>query len=406
MIKRYLEQAAFLPEYGRQMRFIAGPRQSGKTTIARNKLEKEGTPGLYYNWDSRLLRKRYREETDILATDILSAKHGKKAWLCFDEIHKMPKWKNMLKDFFDTHENEAYFIVTGSARLDVMRRAGDSLAGRYFMFRLNPLLAAEAAGRDYRHVMPEMSAEKTIEKLFSNDREEETVIDGFMNKSCFPEPFLAADGASAAKWHENYFELLAKEELRDISAIRDLETVSTLLHLLPARVGVPLSLESLRQDLEINHATVKNYMNYLNLTYAVFTLQPFFHNVKKAVKKEKKAYFYDYYFIDNEGYRFENLVALELKSRVDLWNDSGADRFELFYVRTRDKKETDFLITKNKKPYFLCEAKLSDENIENHHKINAESFGKIPFVQIIRKKGVLKSGGKGFYVVSAGRFFA
>ena len=96
MIKRYLEQAAFLPEYGRQMRFIAGPRQSGKTTIARNKLEKEGTPGLYYNWDKRLIRKRYRDEADIIENDLLSIKHGKKAWVCFDEIHKMPKWKNML----------------------------------------------------------------------------------------------------------------------------------------------------------------------------------------------------------------------------------------------------------------------------------------------------------------------
>jgi predicted AAA+ superfamily ATPase len=406
MIKRYLEHAAFLPEYGRQMRFIAGPRQSGKTTIARNKLEKEGTPGLYYNWDSRLLRKRYRDETDIIENDILPIKQGKKVWVCFDEIHKMPKWKNMLKDFFDTHEDRVNFIVTGSARLDVMRRAGDSLAGRYFMFRLNPLMAAEAAGREYGHVMPEAAAGKTIEKLISNSREEEGIIDGFMNKSCFPEPFLAPNAASSAKWHDNYFELLAKEELRDISAIRDLETVSTLLHLLPARVGAPLSLESLRQDLEINHATVKNYMNYLGLTYAVFTLQPFFNNVKRAVKKEKKAYFYDYYFIDNKGYRFENLVALELKSRVDLWNDSAADRYELCYVRNRDRKETDFLVTKNKKPYFHCEAKFSEENIENHHKINSAALGDIPFVQIIRKKGVIKADGKGFYVVSAGRLFA
>ena len=287
-----------------------------------------------------------------------------------------------------------------------MRRAGDSLAGRYFMFRLNPFLAAEAAGRNYSHVLPETTAGKTIEKMISNDREEEAIIEGFMNKSCFPEPFLASDPASVAQWHDNYFELLAKEEIRDISAIKNLESVSTLLHLLPARVGAPLSLESLRQDLEINHATVKNYMNYLGLTYAIFMLQPYFNNIKKSVKKEKKAYFYDYYNIENEGYRFENLVALELKSRVDLWNDSGADRFELYYVRTRDKKETDFLITRNKKPYFLCEAKLSEENIDNHHKINSAVLGGIPFVQVIRKKGILKAAGKGFYVASAGRLFA
>lgn len=406
MIKRYLEQAAFSPTYGRQMRFIAGPRQAGKTTIARNKLEKEGTSRFYYNWDSRPLRKRYRDEADILATDLLPLRREGKAWICFDEIHKMPKWKNILKGFFDAHEDEIQFIVTGSARLDIMRRAGDSLAGRYFMFRLNPLMAAEAAGSLYDRVLPETTAEKTIEKFLSKNREEEGIIEGFMKRSCFPEPFLAPNEAAASKWHDNYFEILAKEELRDISAIRNLESVSMLLHLLPSRVGAPLSLESLRQDLEINHATVRNYMNYLGLTYAVFTLQPYFNNIKKSVKKEKKAYFYDYYPVANEGFRFENLVAVELKSRVDLWNDSTADRFELFYVRTRDGKESDFLITKNKKPYFLCEAKLSDESIENHHKANAASFGNIPFIQIIRKKGVLKSGGKNLFVASAGHFFA
>jgi len=404
MVKRYLEESAFLDEYGRQMRFIAGPRQAGKTTIAKNKLNKEGTPELYYNWDSTLLRKRYRKEPDILAADILRFKNKGKAWVCFDEIHKMPKWKNMLKDFFDTNEDKINFIVTGSARLDVMRRAGDSLAGRYFMFRLNPLMISEAAGRDIKQVMPEESALKTIEKMLSAERQEEGIVEQFMAKSCFPEPFLMAGEAAAAKWHENYFEKLAKEELREISAIRNLEVVSNLLYLLPSRVGSPLSLESLRQDLEINHATVKNYINYLGLTYAIFTLQPYFTNIKKSVKKEKKAYFYDYYFIENEGFRFENLVAMELKARVDLWNDCVKDRYELCYIRTRDKKETDFLVTKNKKPYFMCEAKLSDDSIENHHRINSAAMGGIPFVQVVRKKDVLRADGKGFYSASAGRF--
>lgn len=404
MIKRFLEEVVFLPQFGRQMRFIAGPRQCGKTTIAVNKLKEEGTESFYYNWDRQQVRKRYRTEADMLETDLAGRSKKGKIWVCFDEIHKMPKWKNILKDVFDTHEDKVNFIITGSARLDVMRKAGDSLLGRYFMFRLNPLMMAEVLGRKIQHIMPENKPADYVDKLLSNTKAETGTMDDFLSLSAFPEPLLSGNRVAAAKWHDNYFEKVTKEELRDVSAIRNLEWVINLLYMLPSRIGSPLSLESLRQDLEVNYATVKNYMNYLALTYAVFQLQPFYENIKKSIKKEKKAYFHNYFLVDNEAARFENFIALELKARIDLWNDATADKYGLFYLRTRDKKETDFLITKNKKPYVMFEAKLSDTAIEAHHRANSAALGNIPFVQLVKQKGVLRADGKNFYCVSAGRF--
>ena len=142
-IKRYLYDIVFSPLFSRQMRFITGPRQSGKTTLAKIKLDKAGTEQFYYNWDRKEIRNRYRKEADFISVDTLNISEKKDVWVCFDEIHKMPKWKNILKDFFDTHEKKVKFIVTGSARLDMFRKSGDSLAGRYFPFKLNPLILSE-----------------------------------------------------------------------------------------------------------------------------------------------------------------------------------------------------------------------------------------------------------------------
>ncbi|MFC1567141.1 AAA family ATPase, partial [bacterium] len=158
-IKRHIEKIIFSDVFARQMRFIAGPRQCGKTTIARHKLQISKTESLYYNWDRKNIRDRYRHETDFLGKDILDMSRKLKLWICFDEVHKIPRWKNILKDFFDTYEDRINFIVTGSAKLDLFRKSGDSLAGRYFLFKLNPFMLSEILERDVASILPEKTAE-------------------------------------------------------------------------------------------------------------------------------------------------------------------------------------------------------------------------------------------------------
>ena len=406
LIKRYIEEVAFSDVFSRQMRFIAGPRQSGKTTIARNKLKHLECDKLYYNWDKKEVRDRYRKETDFLAKDTLELNKAKNIWACFDEIHKMPKWKNILKDYFDTYENKINFIVTGSAKLDMFRKSGDSLAGRYFLFKLNPLILPEILGRRIEALLPGKNVVEFIEKSISGKKHEQSIMEDILKFSGFPEPFLRGSSIFSKKWHNYYFEKITKEDLRDISSIHQLEKVIDLLYILPSKIASPLSVNSLKEDLELNYNTIKNYISYLKLTYAIFEISPYGKKINRLIKKEKKMYFYDFAIISDEAKKFENYVSVELKTRIDLWNDVSEDKYDISFVRTRDGRETDFLILKNSQPLLLIEAKLSDTSIENHHFLHSKYLGEIPFIQLVKKPDVLEVVQKKFYIVSASRFFS
>src|SRR3989338_5727459 len=271
-LKRFIEESAFSDRFQRQMRFIAGPRQTGKTPIARRQLEASGCSVFYFNWDKKEVRNRYHREPDFLAAEMLKMPGEKPCWVCFDEIHKRTGWKNTLKDFFDTYEKKVRFIITGSARLDMFRKAGDSLAGRYFLFKLNPLMLAEVLRKSVSEVMPEEDAGAFLKKMVAGKQEKQKEFEQLLEFGGFPEPFLAADPLFSKKWKEDYFERVVKEDLRDLSRIHDLEKVLDLIFLLPERIGSPLSVNSLREDLEVNFQTAKNYLKYLVLTYVLFEM--------------------------------------------------------------------------------------------------------------------------------------
>jgi predicted AAA+ superfamily ATPase len=329
-----------------------------------------------------------------------------KHWVCIDEIHKIPNWKNLLKDFFDTHEDKINFIITGSARLDLLRRSGDSLAGRYFLFNLNPFILAELIGCKIEQIMPESNGSDYIEKMIAGKNYKQDFLIQMLKYTGFPEPLLRQNSLFAKKWHDSYIERIVKEDIRDLSHIRQIEKVMDLLFLLPDKIVSPLSINSLRQDLELNFNTVKNYIDYLVLGYVLFALSPFHKKKTRLIKKERKIYFYDWAVIQDEAKRFENFVALELKTRVDMWKDMLEDDYELMYVRTRDGKESDFLIIKNSEPYVLFEVKLSSSRISKHHYLHSKLLGNVPFIQLVKESKILEVENKNFYVVSASRFFA
>lgn len=405
-LQRFLRSAVFSERFKRQMRFIAGPRQCGKTTLALQQLKATKCPSLYFNWDRKEIRSRYRREGDFLAPEILKMPPRKMYWACFDEIHKRPGWKNILKDFFDTHQDKVRLIVTGSARLDLFRKSGDSLAGRYFLFRLNPLMLGEARNRASEEFSPEKNARQFLEKMIQGKQEAEEDFEHLIRFSGFPEPFLSGDGLFFKKWKEDYFERIVQEDLRDISHIRGLERIMDLIQLLPPRIGSPLSINALREELEVNFNTLKNYLRYLVLACVLFEVPPYHPKSYRFIKKEKKVYFYDWTQAETEASQFENYVAMEWKARVDFWNDTTEDEYGLFYVKTREGCETDFLITRNEAPWLLIETKLSETSIAAHHEMHARFLGSPPLVQIVKGPHCLKVKENRFYTVSAARLFA
>ncbi len=395
------------PAFGRQMRFIAGPRQVGKTTLVKAFLKQHHCEKLYYNWDVKETRARFRQNPDFFFEDIYSLKNHdpKDIWLCFDEIHKVKNWKNILKAHFDQHEKEMHTIVTGSARLDLFRKSGDSLAGRYFLFHLLPITLSEMQSQ-HAPVLP-MRAQDFIEMQLSREKNTHKQATEFLKLllefSGFPEPLTQATKPFHRIWQRNYLERIVYEDLREITLIQDLDKTAQLLELMPERIGSPLSINALREDLEINFATAKKYLKYLELAYVLFSIKPYHKKIQNAIKKETKVYFYDWTKAATPGAKFENYIACELLTLVHLWNGSGQGTMDLQFVKLKGQSEIDFLITKDQKPWLLIEAKLSEEGISSSHKTLAEHLGGIPLVQVVQKAGVAKRLPNGVFVVSVER---
>jgi hypothetical protein len=407
MVERHLERIVADPTIGRQMRFIAGPRQAGKTTLAQRILAMNRSEDLYFNWDLREVRDKFKADFGFFETPLRDARsQGHFPWVCFDEIHKMPRWKDILKSYFDKHEAEARFLVTGSARLDWFRRSGDSLAGRYFLFRLNPLTLSEAAGSLLAEPAPSESAHEFMGKKAGRVRYEEEALSQLLNYSGFPEPFLKADAPFYRRWQRDMVDRLTREDVRDLTRILDVEHVATLMQILPDRIGSPLSLNALREDIGIGYSAVRSAISALQLTYAFFLISPYSRNIARTVKKEKKGYFFDWGRCTDPAKRFENYVGCELKALTDLWHDKGIGDFSLMYVRSRDGKETDFLVTRNNEPWCLFEAKIEDGSIPSHHFHHAQALGDIPLIQVVQNGRVFRKEERAAYRISASRFFA
>lgn len=407
MIKRHLGNTCFHQLFGRQMRFIAGPRQVGKTTLVKNFLTNKQLEKLYFNWDLRETRDKFKKDTYFFETPLYDSRTPKELpWVCHDEIHKMPQWKNILKDYFDKFEKDCHFVITGSARLDWFKKSGDSLAGRYFLFKLFPLCLSEAAGTNAPAISENEPAETFIEKRISTVRYEQEAMEQLLNFSGFPEPFTRANTRFHRRWEQDMVDRLIREDIRDLTKIMVTENIESLFDLIPERVGSPLSLNSLKEDLEVSYNAVKSAISAMRFIYIIFFVPPYSKTIARTLKKEKKCYFYDWTRCANVGSRFENYVAVELKTMVELWNDSGIGNFGLFYVRTKDKKETDFLITSDNIPWCFFEVKVKDRPLAAHHYEHSRTLGNIPVVQLTRENNILKKSEGLFYRISASRFFS
>jgi predicted AAA+ superfamily ATPase len=320
-----------------KMIFLSGPRQIGKTTFVLAKLESLGQKHFYFNWDDPYVRHEYRRNPHFLKAKIAAEKQN--PLIAFDEIHKHKQWKNILKGLYDIHRDQAEFIITGSARLDYFRQSGDSLVGRYFSYRMLPLGLSEAMG-EMRLIINDdtlFSDQKVETELLARlddvpSRAAKEVLEQMMVFGGFPEPFLKASSRFSNKWRRDYKSLLLYEDLRDLSRIQDIKGVEQLLLMLPERVGSPLSINSLREDLQVNHRTVSNWVEALKKIYLIFSILPWSRHISKAIKREPKVYFYDWTLVSVGAKRLENMAAVSLLRMVCRWNELGLGDFDLRYV--------------------------------------------------------------------------
>lgn len=331
------------------MIFLAGPRQVGKTTIAKQ-LQSLAPLFFYFNWDNSQHRKLMLKGAESVADHChLNTIAAKKPILVFDEIHKYKKWKQFLKGFFDLYEDRCQILVTGSSKLDIYRRGGDSLMGRYFIYHIFPFSVGElisTAKRSNDIVTPRPIPIAEIEKL--------------LQFGGFPEPFLTAEIQFSNNWQRLRKQQLLREDIREVSQIQDLAELEVLMDLLAAEASQLLNIASLANQLNVAETTIHRWIKTLKSFYYCYTIQPWYKNIRRSLRKTSKIYLWDWSIVQDEGQRFENFIASHLYKAVQFWKDTGLGDYELFYLRDKEKREVDFLVTKNKKPWFLVEAKQSN----------------------------------------------
>jgi predicted AAA+ superfamily ATPase len=362
----------------KEMIFLAGPRQTGKTTLARI-ISAGFSNTLYWNWDIPADRARL-VENPVFFEEVVR-KDRSTPLIIFDEIHKYNGWKNYLKGAYDGYHERYRFLVTGSGRLDMYQKGGDSLAGRYLPFHLWPFTIAELAEtnrsmedflRDPLYLTMERSGE--LQAMWS---QMETV-------SGFPEPFLANRPVSYRRWSQTYAGQIIREDIRDLTDVKSVANMETLYSLLPTRVGSPLSVTSLAETLHSSYNAVRSWLDIFERFFLVFSISPWTEKVVRAIQKERKYYLWDVPRITDPGARFENMTAIELWRAVTCWNDRGLGTFSLHFVRNKEKEEVDFLVAKEHRPLFLVEAKLS-ETRPSKTLLKFQRMLGIPAIQLTRE---------------------
>lgn len=332
------------------MVFIGGPRQVGKTTLALEFLKPASVKNpSYLNWDNIQARSSFLKGEIPLSSGTI----------VLDEIHKYSKWRNTLKGLFDVHKDDVKFLVTGSARLDHFKKGGDSLLGRYFYYRLHPLSLMELSNK------PNKEQAQALLQL-----------------SGFPEPFFSGREKDYKRWHLSRVDRVIYSDINDLENVRDVALLQILLESLDSRVGSPLSIENLRQGLQVGHGSVTRWLDIFDAVYLSFRIAPFGAPKIRAVKKEQKLYLWDWAQIADEGARFENFVASHLLKYCHFIEDTEGDKMELRYLRDRDGREVDFVVIKNKKPLFAVEAKKSETSLSPHISYFKERTGIPEFYQV------------------------
>lgn len=332
---------------------LTGPRQTGKTTLS--KMLKSDYD--YFNFDNLEDRLSLQKKTWDRSKDLV----------VFDELHKLKNWKSWLKGVYDTEGFPPSILVTGSAKLDTYRKVGDSLAGRFFQFRMHPL--------DLKEI-----------KTFVNSENLETDLEKLLEIGGFPEPFLNGTNRFYNRWKKSHLDIILKQDLIELENVQQIIQIETLIQLLKTRVGSPVSYSSLARDLQCSDKTVKRWLTILENMYVIFKVPPFHKNIARAIQKAPKFYFYDTgQVIGDSGIKLENTVACAIQKEIHFREDCFGDEKKIYYLRNKDGREIDFCTTRNDNPSLMVEVKWKDGTLSSNFDIFKKFFPQIKMIQVTKE---------------------
>lgn len=367
------------------MIFISGPRQVGKTTFVKDIISKEYPGVTYFNWDIVDQRKDLLKDPYFFQS--VDIEGPGKPLVILDEIHKYRSWKNYLKGVYDKFHDRFAFAVLGSGRLDISKRAGDAMTGRFLEMHLFPFTAAELSNA-------RIDIQQFLKDPFSgmdavNTAQSSHVWEALFNLGGFPEPFLSGKESTWRRWSANYGKQIIRDDMRSLNDIKLIDDVETLFSLLPERVGSAISINNLAGDLQVSFPAVKSWLDLMDHFYLTFRISPWTQKISRAILKEKKLYLFNYPLIKDAAARFENMVALELLRAVRSWNEWGWGSFELFYLRNKDKKEVDFVLARDRRPFLLIETKLTN-TAPASSLLEFQSVLQVPVIQLVHTPGTVR----------------
>ena len=368
----------------KSMIFLSGPRQVGKTTFIRDIIAKGHADTTYFNWD--IIDNKKVLLGDPYFFQSMNRGGSGRPLVILDEIHKYRAWKNYLKGVYDKFHERFAFAVLGSGRLDISKRAGDALTGRFLEMHLFPFTAAELSPA--RMDMPQFLKDPFSGMDMVDPSAGARVWQELFDLGGFPEPFLSGKESSWRRWSINYGRQIIRDDMRSMNDIRLVDEVETLFSILPARVGSPVSINNLAGDLQVSFPAVRNWLALFDHFYLTFRIAPWTQKVSRSILKEKKLYLFNYPLIKDAAARFENMVALELLRAVRSWNEWGWGDFGLNYLRNKERKEVDFLLTKDNAPLLLIETKLTDTT-PAPPLLEFQSVLKVPAIQLVHTPGTV-----------------
>ena len=348
----------------RQMAFVSGPRQVGKTTCCRSMANH------YLNWDNQDDREIILAGPARIAESAgLDKLQTGMPVIHFDELHKYPRWKELLKGFFDVYADRAKIVLTGSSRMDIYRRGGDSMMGRYFLYRMHPFSVAEA-------ITQELPDQDRVSR--QPRRVDEATFDALWYHGGYPEPFLKRDQTFSRQWRSLALQQFAREDIREIAQIQHMDQLETLAQLLAAQSAQQLSYSGLAKQVRVSVDTIRRWITTLQEFHFGFRLRPWFRSVPRSLRKEPKWFLRDWAAIEDPGSRAETFVACHLLKAVDGWSNLGFGNFGLHYLRDKEKREVDFLVVRDERPWLLVEARHGDGGLSSALKRFQELLG-VPY---------------------------
>ena len=380
--------------------------------LAQRWLEEKRCRSLYFNWDDVSTRKAYLADSRFFESSARSL-GVRNPWIVFDEIHKRNHWRDILKGAYDVFRDEFRFLITGSARLDLFRRSGDSLVGRYNLFHMMPLNIREVVHRRLLPCFLQEAEPKKLQNTFEEQISSTLPLEvaeawgSLWRHGPFPEPFLKQNDRFSRKWHQDYFSLVIREDLKDISRVLELDKIEHLLFLLSPRIMAPLSMANLAGELEVAHTTIKSWLEQLRRLYLTFSVPPWTKKISRGLRSEKKWYFLDWHYAPEGSARLENMVATCLFRACSAMTDMGYGNYRLYYLRTIDKREIDFIIEVDNSPMVAIEVKSTDTALSNSLRNRQRWFPKPTLgIQVIDRRGILERHPNQTWLVSIERFLS